>query len=673
VALGTLAALAFCLIAFLASGGVNLAPNTWVQVGLIAGAAATVIALLLLGNRGRAWGGFTFSWFAALAAFTYASIAWSVQPANSWLEANRTLSYLGAFAAALVLGRLFPGRWRALVGAAAVATTVVCGYALLVKVFPATFDPGDPYGRLLAPYGYWNAVGLMGALGLGPCLWAGAQREGPVLVRALAAPSIAVLLAALLLASSRGALLAAAIGAAVWFLLSPLRLRAALVVAVGAAGGAAIAAWGLSRRGISADSVPSALRVSAGHTFGLVIVLALCLTAAASLLAVFALDRVQLSARAQRRVAISLLAMVALIPVAAVAGLAASRRGLTGQVSHVWHSLTNTNGSVGDQPGRLVDLSNSRPHYWSQAITVGEHHLLAGVGAVGFATAQPSSSGPVWDPQHAHVVHAHGYVVETFADFGLLGLAISLGLLGAWCVATARTLELRWLRGPRAPPESASAAIGPARASVAERAGLIALLSVAVSFGVHSLIDWTWFIPGTAVPALACAGWLAGRGPLSAPIGRLPRSRRLRRAPGATMAIAVTAVVAVLAIWVIVQPLRSFDSYSAAETAAIGGNAGAALSQAHAAAVENPVSVDPLFLLSVVYNRLGNPTQARHELVLATSRQPSNPQTWQELGCYDYAHHSPAAAAELDRVVRLQPASSPAIGDPAAFCAGAPA
>ena len=48
------------------------------------------------------------------------------------------------------------------------------------------------------------------------------------------------------------------------------------------------------------------------------------------------------------------------------------------------------------------------------------------------------------------------------------------------------------------------------------------MLAVVVIFGVSSLIDWTWFIPGVTVPALVCAGWLAGRGPIAEPVGRAP-------------------------------------------------------------------------------------------------------------------------------------------------------
>ena len=84
--------------------------------------------------------------FAGLGALTYASLSWSVQPSNSWLEANRTLSYLGAFAAAAGLARLWPGRWRAMIGGVATAATVISLYALIVKVFPETLDSGDPLG-----------------------------------------------------------------------------------------------------------------------------------------------------------------------------------------------------------------------------------------------------------------------------------------------------------------------------------------------------------------------------------------------------------------------------------------------------------------------------------------------------------------------------------------------
>ncbi len=175
---------------------------------------------------GRRFGLGTWLAFAALVAFTYASIVWSVQPAASWLEANRALSYLAAFGAAIVLVGLFPRRWPALLGAVAATATLVSGYALVLKVFPGQLDRIDLLGRLTQPLDYWNAVGLIGAMGIPACLWGGARQGAPRWAKALAGPAIAILICTLMLSYSRGALAIAVLGAGLWFAIVPLRLRA---------------------------------------------------------------------------------------------------------------------------------------------------------------------------------------------------------------------------------------------------------------------------------------------------------------------------------------------------------------------------------------------------------------------------------------------------------------
>jgi hypothetical protein len=323
---------------------------------------------------------------------------------------------------------------------------------------------------------------------------------------------------------------------------------------------------------------------------------------------------------------------------------------------------------VTDQPGRLVALSNSRPLYWHEGLIIGEHHLLAGAGALGFATAntQTSAGAEYASAQHAHVQHAHSYLVETFADFGLIGIVLSLALFGVWLVAAGRPLGIAWRRpaGLRGPPEAQLD-----RELLAERAGLITLFVVVLIFGLHSLIDWTWFIPGNAVPALVCAGWLAGRGPLASPVGRASARRRLTSSPRAALSLTGIVALTIAAAWVIVQPLRSSDAYASALTAATRGQTAAALTDAREAAADNPVSVDPLFLMSTIYEDIGNHAAARSELVKATSTQPSNPVTWAHLACYDLARNSiAAAAAELQRVVTLEPALRRIRSDPSGFC-----
>ena len=120
-------------------------------------------------------------------------------------------------------------------------------------------------------------------------------------------------------------------------------------------------------------------------------------------------------------------------------------------------------------------------------------------------------------------------MVQTLADLGIAGLALTLALLAAWMAAAGRSthpFNRRWsARWPqrgfspqggfarlRSPPAIGWEAI-PA-AYTPERIGLLTMVCVVVVFGVHSFADWTWYVPGNACVALLCAGWLAGRGPL---------------------------------------------------------------------------------------------------------------------------------------------------------------
>lgn len=654
---GAALAAGFALIVFVATGGTDLAQNTWVEITLTVVGAACALAVVLFGARGRPWGALALLLFAVLAALTYASIAWSVQPADSWVEANRTLAYLAAFGAAIALARLVPARWPAVVGAVGTVAVVACGYALLAKVFPATLNAGDTVGRLRVPFSYWNATGLMAALGLPACLWAGARPDAGRALRALSVPAIAVLATVLMLSYSRGALIAAVIGLGCWFVLVPLRLRAALFLALGAVGAALASGWALAHHAITHDGATLTARTSAGHTFGLVLLLMLVLMLLAGVAAAYGSERVTLTTPVRRRIGVVLLVLVAMVPVLGLVGVAASSRGLTGEISHVWNEVTSPSSHVGNNPGRIAELGNSRPLYWSEGLKVGEHALLGGTGAVGFDVARTRYSTST-----LAVAHAHSYLIETFADFGLIGLAISLGLLAAWGRAMAQTLGFRG-RGARPGRTNAGGmhtggtnavsarnggsngataethAQARASAQAAERIGLITMLAVVVIFGVSSLIDWTWFIPGVTVPALVCAGWLAGRGPIAEPVGRARRRRRLTTSPGAAAAVIGIVAATLVAGWFVWQPLHSANQFDAAITAMQHQDSAAALADAQSAAASDPVSVDPLYELSAIDVARGNLTSARQELVKAASLQPANPETWQALGAFDLQQH----------------------------------
>ena len=133
-----------------------------------------------------------------------------MQPSESWHAANLTLAYLAAFAGAIALVHIAPARWSGVLGGVVLAAVVLCGWSLLVKAFPS-ISSLDLYARLRAPFDYWNAVGLMAALGIPGCLWLGARRDGHAALSALAVPALGLLLVALLLSYGRGPLLAAVV------------------------------------------------------------------------------------------------------------------------------------------------------------------------------------------------------------------------------------------------------------------------------------------------------------------------------------------------------------------------------------------------------------------------------------------------------------------------------
>jgi hypothetical protein len=644
---------ALSLFAFKTTGGVDLGPNTWAEIVLTLIGAGLGIAAILGSAPGRAWGAGTLGLFAALTALTIASISWSVQPDNSWIESNRSVSYLAAFGGAAALARLAPERWPALLGALATLATVVCGYSLLVKVFPGTLDQFDPLGRVNLPFGYWNAVGLLPAMALPACLWAGARRERGRVLRALSVPAVSILLTTLVLSYSRSAVIGAVVGVGFWFAVVPLRLRAALVLVLGALGAAGAVAWALATHPLTDDNQVLAARTIAGHGFGLVLVLMLALTAVAGAAAAFALDRCSLGAIARRRAATALLVAVAALPVAGVGALAVSSRGLTGQISHIWHEFTSPNsGGTGDQAGRLLAVDNSRGTYWNEGLHVGEHALLKGVGAGGFGTARGYYTADSRVDQHAH-----SYLVQTFADLGLLGLSVSLGLLLAWAMAALRAVGFARPRTGRGraepgPSEHPAASLTPAQAT--ERVGLLTLLAAVFAFGAQSAVDWTWFIPGVAVPALICAGWLTGRGPLKRPVGRRPGPIRRLRTPAIGAAVTGFVALFVLGAWAMLGPLRAQSADTSAITALSNRDASAALADARTAANSDPLSVDPYRILWQIYVTLGDPGLARAELVQATTIQPRNAEPWRWLGEYDLkSKHLGPALYELDVALSL--------------------
>lgn len=657
-----------CLVTFVAGGGLSPESMTSVEIALtIGGGVLVALAIVLAPARAGRYGLGTAGLLLAFTVLTALSVVWSVAPDDSWQQAGRMLAYSAFFGGSLAVVRLAPDRWPAVLGGVTLSAAVICGYAVLTKIYPAQLDPNDIYARLQEPYGYWNAIGLTAAMGAIGAMWLGARRAGHALLSALAYPAMGLFIVTLMLAYSRGALVALAIGVVLWFCVMPLRLRGAAVLMIGGAGAAAVLAWDFSKHALSAENVALPERVTAGHQLGAAMAAMLLVLALAGVAIGFRTARKASSIAARRKLGAVLLGVIVLAIAGFCGMLAHSHRGLFGSVSHALNSVTNPNAPVpANTPGRLTAIGSVRARYWKEALEVFQANPVLGAGAEGYATASLRYRTALLEARHAH-----GFVVQTLADLGLVGLAVTLALLIAWLTAAGRATHpfgRRWRRWRwRSEPLPYSA----------ERVGMLSMLCIAVVFGAHSLMDWTWYVPGNACVALLCAGWLAGRGPLGArrvdpfeqeTIARwpsMPTAGWRVRLPSlqeigpvrATLA-GVVLLAVVLAVWSQWEPQSSMNSSNEALTLVEQGQTAAALSTAQSAVSSDPLSAEALFTLSTVQQDAGQSATARATLARAVHLQPSNPKTWQTLGEYDLQGGDiQSARDELRAAVFLDPQS----------------
>ena len=621
--------LVILLATFVGRGGVRLGPTTTVEIGLMLAGAVAVAAACLRGAHGRLHGVPAVIAFGLLAAYTALSILWSLSPSDSWLETNRTLAYLAVFAGGVALVRLAPGRWAEMLYGVLAGLVAICAWALLTKVFPASLNPDETLARLRAPFEYWNSVGLTAAMAVPPLLWMTARRTGSGAVNAMAWPLLGLVFVCLMLSYSRGALIALAIGLAVWFAAVPLRLRAVAALLSSSLAAVPVVLWAFAQDGLTVDRAPMAARVDAGHELGALLLLLVAVLGACGLAVGFFTAQSPPDERARRIAGRGLLAGLALVPVAVVIALAAAPGGFSGQSSDAWSRLTDPQARTpGNTPDRLAATSSVRAQYWDEALKVHADSTLVGTGAGSYAVVRTRyrQNGDVL------VRHAHGYFVQTLSDLGWIGLGLSLLAALAWLLTAARALGMR--RADRGLPFDA------------ERVAMWTMAAAVVVFAVHSAIDWTWFVPGNVVPALLLAGWVAGRGPLrarlavEAPVTEVvvepvaPRAgwRRYTPEPVRGLLAALAIVTALLAAWAAYQPQRSVNAGDEALALLDRGRYEQAVEMARTAVDRNPLSPEPQFELAAIQQARGQTPEAKAALIRATEVQPASAEAWRRLG-----------------------------------------
>ena len=394
----------------------------------------------------------------------------------------------------------------------------------------------------------------MGAIG---CMWLGARRAGHALLSALAYPAMGLMLVTLMLAYSRGALVALVLGLALWFCIVPLRLRGAAVLCGARSAPALVVAWDFSQHALTTDRHPAR---RTGHRRPPARGAAprdapRCSRSRGSRSA--SSPAASAPSRATRSRAGAALLALLVLAVFALAGGSPSATAAFPAASPTRSHAHQPQRHAAHQRARAPDRDRQRAR---ALLERGAGDLLRPPPARGWRRRLRNGAPalPHGDPRSQPGPWLHRADARRPRPGGASAGACAARAPGWPPPGAPRTPSTG---AGRAGARGSRPARGRPRAGVAElddpdlarytpeRIGLLSMLCLVAVFGVHSFVDWTWYVPGDACVALLCAGWLAGRGPLTrgrairAPPRIVRRGRGSAGAPGEPRRLPLTRVV----------------------------------------------------------------------------------------------------------------------------------
>jgi O-antigen ligase len=538
---------------------------------------------------------------ALYAGWTLASGLWSHSRDRALTEFDRALLYT----LLVVLMGLLPrraARVRWIVRGCTVGAVGVCTAALITRVLPHVWhtSPGVANNRLSFPLTYWNALGVLAAIGLILSFAITTSDREARVARALAAASVPIVATTLFFTFSRGAIAAAVVGLVAYVLFSRQRaLVAGLIAVVPSTLGALVVAYGADA--LATKNPTSALGVSQGKDVALAVAIAM-VVAAALRLALTPLDRrlerIEFTPERHMRLRLGITGVVV---VALLVGLVAGGGSWVSDQYHGFVRSTPVNDSA-DLRSRLTDPSaNGRIDHWRAAIDGFAEEPLHGTGAGTYQF--------VWDRHRripVNVVDAHGLYVETLSDLGIVGLVLLLA-----AVLTILGTFLRRTRG-------------------LNRGYYAALFAAGVVWALHAGVDWDWEMPAVTAWFFAAGGaaLAARRAPDAAPIG-VANGNRISIAA----ALLVTAIAPAL---LMLSQSRLSDAAAAFDR----GDCRAATSSALASLDYMAIRPEPYQMLGYCDLEQGRLTQAVAAMEKAVQLEP---QRW------EYRYSLAVAQAEAGR------------------------
>jgi hypothetical protein len=532
---------------------------------------------------------------AAFALFTLLSAFWAADAAGAVAEFNRVAFYLGVFLlAALASSRATAAAWSDGIALGLVAVAVI---ALASRFFYGSFPTqGLPEflpaaeTRLSYPVGYWNGLAILVALALPLLLRAATTWRRPLARGAALAPAPA-LPAVALLASSRGGLATAFVGAVAFLALSR-RRWAALGALLCAGAGSALALALLLRYD---ELVDGPLGSHAADEQGLnaaFLLVAVCLLTGGAYAVLSALPAVRVPAPVGWATAAAVLVAAAVAVAVADPGerFAEFREpppeGPVEQEGFTRQHLASAAGS-------------SRWQFWEAAVEQWRTALLRGRGA---------GSYEAWWARHGTTRQvardAHSLYLETLGELGLVGLALLVAALATpFAAAGARLRAMR--RG--------------------EGETLAAFAAGGLAFLVALGLDWMWELPVVAVVGMAFLGLLVGRATLPRPESPWEEDDggEPRYALGVGLLVGAWVVIVLQAL-----PLFADVQLRRSQQAAAGGNLAAAFDHARSARAVEPWSAAPWLQQALVEEQAGELERARRSLREAIDRNPDDWRLW---------------------------------------------
>ncbi len=524
------------LVLYLAveGGGYDIVVRSQVSIVVwwlvLAGAAC---GLLPVARPSRiAWAAIVL--FGGFVGWTALASTWSLSTQDSVAELSRVAGYLGVLILAIAIHRDRDRAIRHTINALAAAIVLVACLALASRLRPGLFPaaqqtahflPGDR-GRLGWPLNYWNALGALIAIGL-PLLLSIATSARTLRAQAAGAAAIPVLLLCGYLTFSRGAAIAATVAVLVFLALAPERIPKLATLLFAGGGGAALIAGAVHRSAIEHGLVNAAAKHEGSALFvALVLICAgVAVTQVGIGLAVRHATPPRLLQVPRARARMILVGcVVAAIVVALFAGA-------PGRISHAWTDFKKPQAAVLQQDaiGRFGSTSgNQRYDYWKVAVNATSgSRLLGGSG--------PGTFQLLWLPRapyESYVVNAHSLYVETFAETGLIGLALMIGFFALVIGSAVRIVG---------------------RTRTQARARAAALAAALIAFAVSAGFDWIWQVPVLPVVFLVlAAASLAPQREQSIlsrerePVdGSWPASRLRLTVRGAAILLALISVVAI--------------------------------------------------------------------------------------------------------------------------------